>query len=150
MKTFFLLLFFSKTILLTPDPVALTNSWLEISPPKSFSAITEGASIMIQVPVEDSRIKGIDKDSDIFSQLSRMFPPDTIEAILTDSNRNDIILSKRDFSISDFNLTREDSIWISLTTKSGLIPTNVDFVSVKVRSDSEINNVKILWKNFKH
>jgi hypothetical protein len=150
MKTFLLLLFFSKTILLTPEPIDLTYKWVEISPPKSFSAITEGASIIIQVPVDDSRIRNIDKDIDIFNQLSRIFPPDTFEAILTDSKGNDIILSNRSFMISDFNLSREDSIWISLSTQSRLIPTKTDFVSVKVRSDSEIKNVKLLWRNFTH
>ena len=147
MKTLFLILFFSKTILLTPTPVDLTNNWLEITPQESFSAITGGASILIQVPIEDSRIKTINRDGDIFNQLDRIFPPETYEAILTDSKGNIILLSERHFSISDFSFTREDSLHISLSAKSPM-PTKVEFISVKIKSISVINNVKIYWKNY--
>lgn len=85
MKTLLLILLFSKTILLTQNPILLSDKWTEIVPQETFSAITGGASINIQIPVSDHRIKSIKKDEDVFDQLDRLFPKNTIDAILTDT-----------------------------------------------------------------
>jgi len=49
MKNLLLILFFSKIVLLTPAPIQLTDTWLELSPDKPIEAITSGASIYIDI-----------------------------------------------------------------------------------------------------
>ena len=149
MKTFLLILFFSKFILLSPEPVSLHNEWIEITPKKTFTAITSGASIQIEIPVNDYRVKSIDKSKDLFLQLNKLFQPNSIQATLIDTDGNHINLTSKYFTISDFTLTNKDSIMLALTAKER-IPTDIKFRSVRVKSESKINNVKIYWKNYRH
>jgi len=75
MKTFFLLLFFSKSVLLTSSPVNLGASWTEIELKKPISAITGGASLQVDVT------KQVGYTTD-FEALMKIIPDGTITAEL--------------------------------------------------------------------
>ena len=148
MTTLFLLLFFSKTVLLTPEPITLNQEWTTITPKETFSAITGGAALNIQLSLHDPRLKQIDKENDIFNQLEQLFPSSTIEGKLFKSDGNFISLTSINFSISDFSLSKEGSVWISLSSSFAPFPTDIDFKSVQISSKVEIKEAKVIWKNF--
>ncbi|NTW33511.1 MAG: hypothetical protein HGB12_12970 [Bacteroidetes bacterium] len=146
MKALFLILFFSKVLLLTPEPVTISSEWFEINPQKTFSAITGGANIRIRIPVNDYRIKKIIKEKETFEQLENIFPKESIEAYLYGENNYIAHLSIVGFAVSDFNFKDEGSLHI-LLRPAFPIPTNVKFNRLKIKSNPEIENVKIYWEN---
>lgn len=148
MKTFFLILFFSKVILLSSESITIDSEWIEIRPEKKLSAITGGANLRLEIPPDDYRIQKIDKTGDIFKQLDTAFPQGEIEAILIGENNLSIRLNRRRFLISDFTFSKEDSVHLTLYPEHGM-PTKIKFKMVKIRSNKKIENIKIYWKNYK-
>ncbi len=135
-------------ILLTPELITIGNEWKTITPKETFSAITGGASIIIQISINDKRLKKINKEKDIFEQLEHIFPKESVEGNLIDLKGNTINLPEKYFSISDFTLYKENSIRLMLTT-SGPMPIDIKFKSVRLKSKEPITNVKVFWKNNK-
>ena len=141
MKEFFLILLFSKTILLTPDPISL-HGRLELVPDKPIKAITSGASIQIDV----SSLINKDEKEGILAfrkRLLAMFPPKTISARLVGEDAEVVLQYDGGHS---FN---KDSVWLELYVESG-IQTDIEFKRVVIESSIKLNGVKILWKNYRH
>jgi hypothetical protein len=136
MKEFISILFLSKLILLTTLPVDLRENWLEITPKSPLKAITAGASL--QVDISDI----VNRESD-FKVLQQLFPKGTIEAKLVSRSGEEVLLSDGNFAYSEKNVR----IILSGITP---IPTNKEFTKVLIRSNKEIRNVNLYWKNYKH
>ena len=134
MKTFFLLLFFSKTLLLTPDPINLSQDWMQIVPQRPLTAITSGATIIIDI----TSIVGEEKN---IATLERTFPRGTVEAKLIRDDGTEVTLHDGFFAYS------EHQCWI-LLSGDGPVPTSVRFVKVLVRGSPILRGVKVSWKNF--
>ncbi len=100
MKEFFLILFFSKTILLTSTPVTIGAN-LTLTPSEPLTAITSGASLHIDVShILDGvgiKNKGIVESRKI---LSSHIPENSVSAILFSHDRQ-IILDKVNFALSN-------------------------------------------------
>lgn len=143
MKEFFLILFFSKTVLLTPMPVNISGEMV-IRPEKLLGAITPGASLEIDVSEFTGRMKmkemGIVEVKEI---LKQKIPEGSVRATLHGSNGEKIALNELGFSISN------DGANLILFADSG-IPTNAAFNKITITSDTELRGVKVYWKNFKH
>lgn len=147
MKEFLLLLFFSKWVLLTPEPVTLNSYWLEIIPKETISALNSGASLRIQIPTDEGGIKRIDKTKhNIFEQLDELYPAGILEAYLYGEKNYVVYLSKRNFSISDYTFEKEESLHILLNPGIAM-PTGIKYNRLKIRSSQEIKNVKLIWQN---
>ena len=141
MKDFFLILLFSKTVLLTPDPINL-HGRLELVPDKPIEAITSGASI--QVDVSSMAAWNDKEDILVFrKKLSDLFPPGTIKAELVGESKA-VTLSYQ--GNHQFN---RDNVILTLYADNG-IPTGVEFTKVIIESSIELNGIKIYWKNYKH
>ena len=142
MKEFFLILFFSKTLLLTPDPINL-HGRLELVPDKPIEAITSGASI--QVDVSSMATRNWKEDILVFREkLSDLFPRSTIKAKLVGKDNKEVTLSYQ--GGHQFN---KDIAMLSLHAHNGM-PTGIEFTKVIIESSIKLNGIKVFWKNYKH
>jgi hypothetical protein len=140
MKEFFLILFFSKTILLTPDPINLFGE-MEIIPDKPLKAITSGATIQLDVSSMIGKNQGI---TEFDKTMEKNFPAGSFQATLYGSNNKEVTLrydGHYSFSDKDVRLT--------LSTDSG-VPTDAEFSKVRITSSIRLKNIKVFWKNYKH
>lgn len=143
MKELFLILFFSKTVLLTPVPVNISGE-VVIRPEKSLEAITSGASLDIDVSDFIGQMKI--KEAGIFEVeeiIKKRIPEGSVTATLHGSQGEEVVLNKSGISKA------KDVARLSLYADSG-IPTNVAFNKITITSDTELRGVKVYWKNFKH
>ncbi len=136
MKELFLLIFFLKTILLTPDPVTISNNALEIFPEKPLKAITGGAAIYIDVSNYGNK-----KVS--FDEIRKKFPERSVHGKLVTKNGKEIILRHQGFSTSN------DEIRLIVGGIES-VPTDTKFVKVVLWSEKELKDVKVIWINGKH
>jgi len=143
MKTFLLILFFSKTVPLTTEPVTITGE-VELLQDEPISAITSGASIKIDITkmLPDANIK-----SSGFIEAQRLIeeriPFRSTRARLISKDGSEILLSDYGISLSN------DSAWYSLSSRTG-VPTDLEFTKVIIESSVELTDVTIYWRNYKH
>lgn len=90
--------------------------------------------------IDISTIANGEKD---FKALQRLFPKGTIESRLISSSGEDVLLCDGNFAYS------ENEVRIIL---SGIapIPTDKVFTKVLIKSNKEMRNVKIYWKNYRN
>lgn len=140
MKEFFLILFFAKSILLTPDPVDFRDR-IELTPGEPIEAITSGAGIEIDVSSMVSR--GPDDDFLVLREkILERFPPGTIRGTLVGSEAPDVVLSYQGHSSIG-----EDEVVLLLNADESGIPTGVPYSKVIIVSDIELQGISIVWKN---
>jgi hypothetical protein len=139
MKEFLLLLFFSKTVLLTPDVVSIDGT-LEIIPDEPISALNANACILIDLkhsyPSVNIKNKGIYESREF---LRSQFPEGSISAMLFADSKT-VELKKSSFSLSN------EASFIMLKSEDG-IPLGYDFSKVVIGSKVRVNNVQVFWKN---
>ncbi|MBU1138636.1 MAG: hypothetical protein KKA76_06640, partial [Proteobacteria bacterium] len=141
MKLFFMILFFGKEILLTSSPVDITNEWLILNLEKQISAINSGATLNVQLSPNDPIMSKLQTLDDPFDGLVKNFPNETIEAILIDTNNDEVKFQSGSFSISDFTFQRSDSVRIKLLDRTGVL-LNRKFKTLKIKSEIPLENVK--------
>lgn len=143
MKEFFLILFFSKTILLTPVPVNISGERV-IRPEKPLEAITPGASLEIDVSDFTGRMRMKEMGMlEVKKNLKERIPEGSVSATLHGPNGEKVVLNESGFSISN------DGAKLTLFADHG-VPTNVAFNKITITSSTELRGVKVYWKNFKH
>lgn len=134
MKEFFLMLFFAKSILLTPAGVDLTSEWTRIPLKEPLEAITSGAAIYVDVSIQVDAGDSIDK-------LDAIFPAGTVEARLVQRDGQEILLAN-----SSAYTFEESKIYLSLDAADG-VPTGKEFGELYVRSAKPLNEVSLVWRN---
>lgn len=143
MKEFFLILFFSKWVSLTPQPIDIANE-IVLSPDKPLTAITGGAGVHIDLsdfaPAVGIKQTGTKESTRILSEL---IPPEGVRGYLFTGEGQRISLDKAFFSLEN------DQSWMVLTSSSG-IPTGVEFVTLSILSSVEMHGVLVYWKNCSH
>ena len=143
MKEFFLILFFSQWVALTPQPIDISHE-IVLSPDKPLTAITGGAGVHIDLsnaaPAVGIKQTGIEESMRI---LHEMIPPDSVSGYLLTGEGQRILLDRAFFSLEN------DRAWMVLTSSSG-IPTGPEFVTLSIRSSVEIRGVSVYWKNYRH
>ena len=148
MKEFFLILLLGKSIVLTSEPVDISNEWISISIEKPISAINAGASLNIQLSINGQIIKEIKKADNHFKELKKIIPDETVEAILFNVDGDQIAFSNQGFSISDHTFIRSDSVWVTLKSLTH-VPPGKRFNTLKIKSKKYFQSVKIIWKNYR-
>ena len=141
MLEFFWILFFSKTVLLTPDYVVIDGgaSGYELELKEPISAITAGASI--QVDVSEMVLRGSGNDLlQVRRKISEMFPLGSIEATI-EGAANSIRLT-----YTGHTAVNNDSARLLLTADS--VPTGVEFHKLSVMTDVDLTRVKVYWRNY--
>lgn len=134
MKTFFAILFFSKIVLLTPEPINIGAQWAEVRLSEPLSAVTQGAVLFVDV----TNIAGMTRD---FGALERMFPAGTIEAELFKRNGGSIVLR----SSGGAALSKSAVELLMYNTR---MPVDVEFVRLRIRSDRDLKGVSLRWQNY--
>ena len=133
--TFVKLLLFLETILLTPEPIHIGNDWISITPEHPIKAITGGAAIYIDVT---KYIAPFDWDTS-----SEHFQEGVVQGRLIKLDGSEITLANSGTSHDN------DFVWLIVDSEAPL-PTNVEFVHIKLRSTKPIESALVYWKNGKH
>lgn len=135
MKTLLLILFFGKWVLLTPEPVDLTEKWIELTPKKPISAITGGAAIHVDVTQEIGYVPD-------FGKLKIIIPPHTVTAELIPETGPPISITNTSYTYSD----KEVAL---IVDGAGSMPTDIKFKKVRIRSSRHIKRASVTWRNYK-
>jgi hypothetical protein len=133
--TFFKLIFFLETLLLTPTPIDINDEWISIKPNEPIAAITGGASIRIDV---SKYIKSMD-----FNEEIELFPNGSVEGRLIQKDGQEIMLT------NDGKSHSKDSVML-IVSGINSIPTDVEFIEVKLKSKLLISSTMVYWKNGMH
>ena len=143
MKTFLLILFFSKTIPLTTEPVTIISE-MTIHPDEPLSAITKGASVKIDIskmlPNANVKSSGI---LEAQALIEERIPYRSTRARLITEDDTEITLSDYGIALSN------DGAWYSLSARNG-VPTDLEFTKVIIESSVELHDVQVFWRNYKH
>jgi len=132
--TFFKLLFFLNTSLLTPVPIEIGGEWVTIKPGEPLEAITGGAAIYIDIT---NYVKPMD-----FEEVSKIFPDGSVEGKLITNNGKEVLLSSVGSSHSN------ESVQLIVAGK-GPVHTNVEYKEVMLKSLVPIKSTNVYWRNGK-
>lgn len=147
MKNFFLSLFFGKMILLTPNPIDIHNQWVDIELKKPITAINIGATVDIELSYSKTFSDKVKSQQNISKYLKEIYPEGMIEAVLSTKDNKSIMLINNGFYTSGYGEKEKLRILIKLTSQSQ-IPTGKKFTSLKIRSQTKLEQVLVHWKNF--
>ena len=143
MKEFFLILFYSKVVLLTPAPVDVLGQ-MEIAPAEPLEAITRGANIQIDV---SSYTGGLSLKNtgivELRQAVRNKIPEGSVTATLYSAQGHKIELHD-----SGISLGPEDARLI-FHAASG-VPTDVASNRVVIASRVGLKGVKVFWQNYMH
>lgn len=143
MKDFFAILFFSKTILLTPQPVTIEEVHIA-SLTEPVNAITQGASLQIDITsmlnsdlISNMDILGVRRE------IKNKFIKGSIYADLETQDNKKIRLNYEGGSSIGKSEVR--------LILSGTVDTELEYSKIYIYSEkTSLSNVKIYWKNYKH
>lgn len=139
MKEFFLILFFAKSVALTPEPIDIVSDvTFELAEP--VSAITSGAHVRIDV---SRTLPGNLDASDpvaVLDYLSVQFPDGSVSATLTTGSGQSQILD-RVGGASDG--TRAE---LMVSSSTG-VETGTDFSELTIETTVRLNSVTVVWQN---
>ena len=142
MKDFIFILFFAKTILLTPDSMSIMRGEVVLEPDEEITAITKGASLQIDV---SSNFKWSGEPIKEFrGEVKKKFPAGTIKAVLFSKNHGEVELV-----YTGSMLINKDEVLLSLYGVEG-VPVDVGFHKVVIFTEIDLEGVKVIWKNHKN
>lgn len=133
MKTFFLILFFGRSIFLTPEPLTIGETWVELTPKKPLTAITSGAAIYVDVTQETGYVPITGR---------QIIPKNSVIAELIPESGTPITISNH------WSAHSTDEVHLILGPDDGRLPTGIKFKAVKIRSMKPIRGAKVIWKNY--
>lgn len=141
MKEFFLILFFGKSILLTPDAVTLFGESSFILQ-KPIKAVTSGASINIDI---SSLVKWDEREgiAEFRRRAEKKFPGMMVEAWLFKENYEIVKFIYKGNILFNKEIAKLD------LTSNNEVPTDVEFKKIKIFSQIKLEHVNIYWKNYK-
>ena len=128
-------MFFGRTFLLTPEPVSISESWLELTPQKPISAVTGGAALHVDVTQEIGYVS-------ITGDLERIIPPGTVTAELIPESGAPIRITN-----GPSGHGKED-VFLILVPENGEVPTDTKFRKIRIRSVRPLKRAKISWRNY--
>lgn len=142
MLDFLRILFFAKTILLTPEPITLFGD-AELRPTDPLTAITSGAGIEIDVTSMLAR-KQAEGIVEFRSRALEAFPPGSIEARLSGKGTADVVLRYEGNVI-----VADNAVVLGLSANPG-VPTDAAYDRVALKTTVKLDAVRVSWRNAKH
>jgi hypothetical protein len=136
MREFFLILLFSKSMMLTSDGIDVLNQWTQVPLKERIEAITPGASIYVDVS------QYVDSESSI-EYLDTIFPPGTVRARLVHADGQETVLSNG----SAYSFSSND-VYLILNNEQG-VPTSSEISELFLISDKKLINTYLIWNNCK-
>ena len=127
------LLLFANSIVLTNEPITISNEVVEISLEKPIEAINSRASIEVDLShlIEE---KGINAN---INAVSDLLPKECVFASLISENGDEFVL----------NRTGASSQRHLIIYHSEGIPVDLKFIKVKLSFCKTINKVNVIWRN---
>jgi hypothetical protein len=139
MKEFFLILFFAKSIVVTPEPIDIVDS-VSLKFAEPVSAITSGAHIRIDVTDSVRDSVGLANIVAVLDYLKKKYPDGSVSASLTTATGEATILDKTGGSAN------AESAQLILLSSTG-VPTGIDFSEVEIVSTADLKGVSVTWQN---
>ena len=131
------ILIFGGSTILTAEPVDINTKILTIKPESSIEAITNGASLNIDV----SQYILAEKMTDGFKEINEKFPQGCITATLITEHGEKVVLSK---SSGRWGGAKK---MVNLHAQNG-VPTDIEFNKIELSSCKEIKTTKVTWYNY--
>ena len=131
-KALLTVFFFYDTVLLTPEPIHLSEA-VEIQHPSSLQAITTGARIVLNLH------NGTTNKNRLY--LQSVYPKGCVSAEIVTNEGEVVMLEHAGFS------TTKESIGITLYPSGGF-PTDITFKKITIRPKMDIGKVSVQWINF--
>ena len=139
MKEFFLILFFAKSLLLTPEPIDIeAEVTLQLAEP--VSAVTSGAHLRIDVTHSIAGSVELPNVEAVLDYLAERYPDGSVTATLTTGSGEQAILERVSGS------TGGERAELIVSSSSG-IQTDVDFSEVKIATKTPLQSVTVTWQN---
>jgi hypothetical protein len=138
MWQFLRILFFGGSTLLTPDPIDVSESWVELSPPEPLEAITPGATIQIQLK------NSVLIQPDALGRMAaaeQQYPANCVRGRLVTAQGSQVEISNLSTAVSS------DATFLVLSREGG-IPTSDEFSRVSLRATCELKGVVVTWRNY--
>ena len=139
MKEFFLILFFAKSVLLTPEPFDVLGG-VSLTFPESVSAITSGAHIRIDVTRSLTEDVDLSSIVAVLDHLNSICPDGSVTGTLTAASGQRVILDLCNGSANG------KSAELLLSSSSG-VPTGIEDAQLEIRSSIDLHGVKVTWQN---
>ena len=137
MLTLLKIIIFGGSTVITPSPINISENPILIEFEKPLSAITEGASINIDVTPHITS-QGFSNE---FKEIDEEFPKGCVKAILKSKQGEIVTLID-----SDGRLGGKEK-FLNLGSESG-VPTGAKYVSIEISSCKQINNTVVTWYNY--
>lgn len=137
MKQFLLSLLFGKTIILTPSPIPIGEEWVELSLAKPLEAVSGGASVQLDVT-------GLIEKRGLYearAEAEQKFPKGSVSGQLIARSGEAIQLENVGVAWSS------ESIKLLLSSE-GLVPVDVEFVWLRLKSTNQISSAIVYWQNY--
>lgn len=139
MKEFFLILFFAKSVLLTPEPIDISGG-VRLTFPEPVSAITSGAHIRIDVTRSLTEDVDLSSIVAVLDHLNTIYPDGSVTGTLTTAVGQRVILDLCNGSANGKNAE------LLLSSSSG-VPTGIEYSQFEIRSSIDLHGVKVTWQN---
>lgn len=142
MLDFLIILLFAKIVLLTPEPVNIkANEKYIIKLEKPISAITDGASI--QIDITDMFLHNDKADLiELRKLIKKRFPRGSIQVKLMNQNKN--------ITLNYDGMSAINAKNIRLLLNGNDVVKGDEFDRVDLKSDYQLQKIKIYWKNYQH
>ncbi|WP_198411339.1 hypothetical protein [Marinimicrobium alkaliphilum] len=134
---------FGTTVLLTPEPMDIVDGGIEIDLDKPISAITSGAALYLDV--SSMRPPEVNDILETRSWVDETFSSGFVSVnLFSASGKEDLELSYRGSSSWG-----KEVVYLMLTARSG-VPVGVEYDRLTLKTDIDIHDVRIIWKNYRH
>ena len=138
MWEFLKIFIFGASTVLTPQPIDVADSWVELELSEPLEAISPGASIEI-------RLDGLKSAADPLSRMAvakLRHPNHCIRARLVTKQGSMVDLTELAAGVS------KDSTFL-LVSRDGGIPTNRKFTRLMLSATCELKEVTVTWHNYR-
>ena len=139
MKTFFLILFFAKSVAITTEPIDISHG-ISFHLTEPISAITSGAHVRIDLTSSLVGTVDLSNTVSVLDYLREHFPNGSITGTLTAMSGETITLDWLG------SATSGDDAKLILASSSG-VPTDMAFSELKIDTSIELSDVNIIWQN---
>jgi hypothetical protein len=139
MLDFLIILFFAKTVLLTPNfiDIDVSNEPYKLNFAKPVTAINSGAEI--QIDVTEMLSADIDKGVIVVrTKVKELFPSGSIEVF---------VLGKGNNINLEYSGVLKSKNSVRLAFTSNQMPTDTEFNSLTLKTKVNLKRVKLFWKN---
>ena len=133
--TWFKLLLFLETVLLTPAPVTIGDEWVTVNPQEPLEAITGGAAIYVEVTEHAKPLE--------IERARKEFPTGMIKGELETANGMTISLTNVGTSLS------RHAVRLVVASDTP-VPVGLEFTVVRLKSAIPLEGVDVYWKNGSH